>query len=282
MTGQDRPPDYTTEIEWFTEIDGATMSGDRMFVFLGTGTSVGVPMIGCDCRVCRSENPKNQRYRSSALIQAPGGNILIDTGPELRLQLIREHVSLVHAVLYTHYHVDHLYGLDDLRLVAKYLNGPVPLYCSEEVEKVIRKTFSYAFTDEAAPIGFVPKLYFHRIGEGPFDVCGQTVTPIPLIHSVFNVFGFRFGDLAYCTDVSEVPESSWELLDGVRTLIIDCLRYKRHPAHLGINEALEVIERVGPERAFLTHMSHEFDYDILPASLPGGVEMAYDGLRFRF
>ncbi len=258
------------------------MDGDRTFVFLGTGTSVGVPMIGCDCPVCRSDDPKNHRYRASALIQTRAGNILIDTGPELRLQLIRERVGIVHAVMYTHYHVDHLFGLDDLRIVAKYLNGPVPLYCSEEVEKVIRQTFSYAFTDEAAPIGFVPKLYFNRIATDPFDVLGETITPIPLIHSVFHVFGFRIGDVAYCTDVSEVPEASWRLLDGVRVLIIDALRYKSHPAHLGLNDALEVIERVNPERAYLTHMSHEFDYGILPASLPGGVEMAYDGLRFRF
>lgn len=258
------------------------MTGDRTFVFLGTGTSVGVPMIGCDCRVCRSGNPRNQRYRSSALVQTPSGNILIDTGPELRLQLVREHVQLVHAVLYTHYHVDHLFGLDDLRVVAKYLNGPVPLYCTEEVEMVIRQTFSYAFADEAAPLGFVPKLYFHRITADPFNVLDQRVMPIPLLHSSFNVFGFRFGDLAYCTDVSEIPDASWPLLDGVRILVIDALRYKSHPAHFGLHDALDAIERVNPERAYLTHMSHEFDYETLPASLPGGVEMAYDGLRFRF
>jgi phosphoribosyl 1,2-cyclic phosphate phosphodiesterase len=258
------------------------MRGHRTFVFLGTGTSVGVPMIGCDCPVCRSDNPKNHRYRSSVLIQTPAGNILIDTGPELRLQLIRERVSVVNAVLYTHYHVDHLYGLDDLRLVAKHLGGPVPLYCTEEVEKVVRQTFSYAFTDESAPVGFVPKLYFHRINDTPFRVLDELITPVPLIHSVFNVFGFRIGDIAYCTDVNEIPEASWPLLEGVRVLIIDALRFKSHPAHMGLNDALEVIERVNPEHAYLTHMSHEFDYETLPASLPGGVEMAYDGLRFRF
>ncbi len=256
--------------------------GKRTFVFLGTGTSVGVPMIGCDCPVCRSDNPRNSRYRSSALIQTEAGNILIDTGPELRLQLIRERISVVHAVLYTHYHVDHLYGLDDLRLVAKHLGGSVPLHCNEEVEKVIRQTFSYAFTEDAAPIGFVPKLHFQRIDTNPFEVLGETVTPIPVHHSIFNVYGFRVGDMAYCTDVSEIPDSSWPLLDGVKTLVIDCLRYKAHPAHMGLNEALEVIERVNPDKAYLTHMSHELDYEVLPKDLPGGVEMAYDGLRFEF
>ena len=258
------------------------MSGSRSFVFLGTGTSVGVPMIGCDCPVCRSDNPKNHRYRSSALIQTPAGNILIDTGPELRLQLVRERVHLVHAVLYTHYHVDHLYGLDDLRVVAKYLNGPIP-FIARGSRRRHPQTFSYAFTDEAAPIGFVPKLVLSSHRRRSRSMCSdQTITPIPLLHSAFKVFGFRFGDLAYCTDVSEIPESSWPLLDGVRILIIDALRYKSHPAHFGLNDALEAIERVNPERAYLTHMSHEFDYESLPASLPGGVYMAYDGLRIQF
>ena len=137
------------------------------------------------------------------------------------------------------------------------------------MEKVIRHTFSYAFTEDAAPIGFVPKLYFKRIATDPFEVLGETVTPIPLIHSVFNVFGFRIGDMAYCTDVSEIPEASWRLLDGVRVLIIDALRYKSHPAHMGLNDALEVIERVSPERAYLTHMSHEFDYERPPGVAAG-------------
>ena len=256
--------------------------GNRNFAFLGTGGSVGVPMVGCDCPVCRSDNPRNNRYRSSALIRTPNGNILIDTGPELRLQLVRERVSVINAVLYTHYHVDHLYGLDELRLVARHLGGSVPLYCTEEVEKVVRQTFSYAFADEAAPIGFLPKLHFQRIDTAPFEVLGETITPIPLLHSSFNVLGFRIGDMAYCTAVNEIPESSWPLLEGVRTLVIDCLRYKPHPAHLSLNEALEVIERINPDKAYFTHMSHELDYDTLPSSLPGGVEMAYDGLRFDF
>jgi phosphoribosyl 1,2-cyclic phosphate phosphodiesterase len=258
------------------------MAGSRTFTFLGTGTSVGVPMVGCDCSVCRSTHPRNSRYRSSVMISSDAGNILIDTGPELRLQLIREQVKMVHAVLYTHYHVDHLYGLDDLRLVSRYLGAPVPIYCTDEVEEVIRRTFSYAFADEDAPMGMVPKLEFRRITTDPFLVLDQPITPIPLIHSRFNVFGFRFGDLAYCTDVNQIPEESYERLDGVKILIVDALRYKSHPAHFSLNEALEVIERLQPEQAYLTHMSHEFDYESLNQNLPGGVQMAYDGLRFRF
>jgi phosphoribosyl 1,2-cyclic phosphate phosphodiesterase len=258
------------------------MSGPRTFVFLGTGTSVGVPMLGCDCPVCRSTNPKNHRYRTSALVYTPQGNILIDTGPELRLQLLREQVKQVHAVVYTHYHVDHLFGLDDLRLMARYLGGPMPIYCSQEVEDVIRRTFPYAFEERDVPLGWVPKLRFHRIDDEPFEVLGERIVPIPLIHSWFNVYGFRIGDLAYCTDVSEIPAKSWELLEGVRILIIDALRYKPHPAHLSLDQALEVVERLRPEQAYLTHMSHEFDYEELQPLLPGGVEMAYDGLRIMF
>jgi phosphoribosyl 1,2-cyclic phosphate phosphodiesterase len=258
------------------------MSGPRTFVFLGTGTSVGVPMLGCDCPVCRSTNPKNHRYRTSALVYTPQGNLLIDTGPELRLQLLREQVKQVHAVVYTHYHVDHLFGLDDLRLMARYLGGPMPIYCSQEVEEVIRRTFPYAFEERDVPLGWVPKLRFHRIGDEPFEVLGQRIVPVPLIHSWFNVYGFRIGDLAYCTDVSEIPAKSWDLLEGVRILIIDALRYKPHPAHLSLEQALEVVERLRPEQAYLTHMSHEFDYEQLQPTLPGGVEMAYDGLRIMF
>lgn len=257
------------------------MAGLRTFTFLGTGTSVGVPMIGCDCTVCRSTNPRNHRYRASVIVGTDQGNILVDTGPELRLQLLREHVQLVHSVLYTHYHVDHLFGLDDLRLMARALGGVVPLYCTDEVEQVIRRVFSYAFVEEA-PIGFVPKLEFRRIAGRPFEVLGQTVVPIPLIHSRFDVLGFRFDDVAYCTDVSEIPPESWPLLEGVRILILDCLRFKPHPAHMCLEQALEVVDRLQPEKTYLTHMSHEFDYEILNPNLPGGVEMAYDGLRFMF
>src|SRR5438874_13665624 len=156
----------------------------RTFTFLGTGTSAGVPMIGCDCSVCRSSDPRDQRYRCSVLIGTPGGNILIDTAPELRLQLVRARVPIVHAVLYTHFHADHLFGLDDVRPIPFRLGGPVPLYCTAEVEEVIRKAFAYAFPQpgEAAPYGYVPQLTFHRITEEPFRLLGQDVVPILLRH----------------------------------------------------------------------------------------------------
>jgi phosphoribosyl 1,2-cyclic phosphate phosphodiesterase len=241
-------------------------------------------MVGCECAVCRSPNPRNQRYRCSALVRLPRGNLLIDTTPELRLQLLREHVGLVHATLFTHYHADHLYGLDDLRPFPKLLGGPVPLYCTAEVEAVIRRVFVYAFRPEATllPAGYVPQLVFQRIAEQPFTVLGQRVVPIPLIHAQFDVLGFRFDDVAYCTDLNRVPDESWPLLQGLRVLVLDALRYKPHPAHLNVTEALEIIDRVKPGRAYLTHMSHDLDHDTVNRQLPAGVELAYDGLTFEF
>jgi phosphoribosyl 1,2-cyclic phosphate phosphodiesterase len=261
------------------------MSGGRTFHFLGTGTSVGVPMIGCDCRVCRSPNPKNHRYRSSVLIDAPGGTILVDTTPELRLQLVRANVKLVHAVLYTHYHADHLFGLDDVRLFPMLLNGPLPIYCTDDTEEVIRRAFAYAFHpgNDGLPAGVLPRLEFRRIDDRPFEVLGETVTPIPFTHGRFRVYGFRIGDVAYCTDVSGVPDASWPLLEGLDVLILGALRPgKPHPSHFSLEQALDVIARVRPRQAYLTHMAHTMDHDMLTATLPPNVAPGYDGLSFRF
>jgi phosphoribosyl 1,2-cyclic phosphate phosphodiesterase len=260
------------------------MAASRTFTFLGTGTSMGVPMIGCDCAVCTSTDPRNHRDRCSVLIGTPRGNILIDTAPELRLQLVRQRVSLIHAVLYTHYHADHLHGLDDLRPVARYLGHPVPLYCTAEVESTIRSTFAYAFAPETAdaPAAMLPKLVFQRIREEPFEVLGETVTPVPLLHAHFDVFGFRIGDVAYCTDVSEIPPDSWPRLEGLRVLVLDALRFKPHPAHFGLYQALEVVARLRPQQAYFTHMSHELEHEAVNRQLPPGVQLAYDGLQFTF
>ncbi len=261
-------------------------AGTRTFTFLGTGTSMGVPMLGCDCHVCTSANPKNHRFRCSVLIETPAGNILIDTTPELRLQLLRTNTKLIHAVLYTHYHVDHLFGLDDLRIFPLKLNGPLPIYCTDETEAIIRQAFAYVFDpiNDVLPQGlFVPRLELNRIGTAPFEVLGQRVTPIPLIHGRFNVLGFRIGNVAYCTDVSHIPDSSWELLEGLDVFVIDALRPdKPHPSHFGVPQALEAIARVKPRMAYFTHMAHTMEYEELMRALPPGVEPAYDGLSFRF
>jgi phosphoribosyl 1,2-cyclic phosphate phosphodiesterase len=256
----------------------------RTFTFLGTGTSVGVPMVGCECEVCRSSDPRNHRYRCSVLINTDQGNILIDTTPELRLQLLRARVGIVHAVLFTHAHADHMYGLDDLRPIPHRLGGPVPLFCSTEVERKLRQAFSYAFSPdaEAQPTGYLPKLTFRNINDDPFMVLEEWVTPIPLEHAHFNVYGFRIGDLAYCTDVSKIPKESLRRLEGLDILILDALRFRPHPAHFCIDEALEVIDRLQPARAYLTHISHDIEHEAVSRTLPPKVEIAYDGLCFPF
>jgi phosphoribosyl 1,2-cyclic phosphate phosphodiesterase len=256
----------------------------RTLVVLGCGTSVGVPMLGCDCAVCQSTHPRNQRMRSSVLLKFPAGNLLIDTTPEMRLQLLREKIKVVHAVLYTHYHVDHVFGLDDARIFPRQLGGALPIYCTDDVEDVIRNTFSYAFHpgSEDLPPGVLPKLEFRRITSEPFEVLGERLMPIPLIHGRFDVLGFRIGSVAYCTDVSKIPDTSWPLLEGLDVLILDALKLGRpHPSHFNLEQALDVVERLKPKQTYLTHMSHEMDY-ANPPPLPPHVAMAHDGLSFDF
>ncbi|MGL6095137.1 MAG: MBL fold metallo-hydrolase [Fimbriiglobus sp.] len=262
------------------------MAAPRSLVVLGSGTSMGVPVIGCPCAVCRSGHPRNQRTRPSVVVHLPGGTVLIDTTPEVRLQLLREDVRLVHAVLFTHYHVDHLYGLDDVRVFPKYLGGPLPIYCTPDVEEQVRAVFSYIFLPEYAnlPPGMVPRLEFQRIDRTtPFDVLGQRVVPVPLRHGRFDVLGFRFDNIAYCTDVNHIPDESWERLEGLDVLILDTLRDgPPHPTHFNLEQALAAIARLRPKQAYLTHMSHDIDYEAVSARLPAGVALAYDGLRIEF
>ncbi|HET6423430.1 MAG TPA: MBL fold metallo-hydrolase [Planctomycetaceae bacterium] len=250
-------------------------------ILLGTGTSHGVPVIGCRCPVCRSDDPRNKRTRTGVAVTAAEGTFLIDTSPELRIQLLREKIDLVHAAIYTHSHADHLFGLDDLRLFGYYLKRPVPLYCEEIVEQQIRAAYWYAFTPPAPDLhqGAIPMLEIKRIGLEPFELLGETVRPIRLWHGKLGVLGFRIRDVAFCTDVSRIPEESFPLLEGLETLVIDALRDAPHATHFGIPQALEVAERVRPQRTYLTHMSHHLDYAATNARLPKGVELAYDGLR---
>ena len=257
----------------------------RRLTFLGTGTSSGVPMIGCDCAVCRSTDPRNARTRCSVVVALPGGNLLIDTSPEMRLQLVRERIGQIHAIAYTHNHADHLFGLDDARPFPKGIGGPVPIYCEAETEEMIRRVFSYAFEQRASsiPSGGVPQLTFERIGPGVgFTVLGQSILPVRLDHGRFRVLGFRIGDLAYCTDVNRIPDETWPLLEGLDTLIVDALRFEPHPTHFHLEAALAAIDRVRPRRSFLTHLSHGFDHEATEAILPPGVRLAYDGLSLEF
>ena len=250
-------------------------------VFLGTGTSVGVPAIGCQCEVCQSSHPHNKRLRCSILVQWEGKTLLVDTPPDLRTQLLREQIPLVNAVLYTHEHADHLFGLDDLRLFPFRLGAPVPLYCQPHVEDRIRKSFDYAFESRVVTHpGARPQLEFETIGTDPFEVLGIRVIPIPMLHGPhFQVLGFRFGDFAYCTDTNGIPESSLEQLTGLKTLVLGALRHTPHPTHFSVEQAVAVAQQLGAETTYLTHICHDLDHDTTNAMLPLGIRLSYDGLR---
>jgi phosphoribosyl 1,2-cyclic phosphate phosphodiesterase len=247
-------------------------------VFLGTGTSVGVPVVGCACETCGSDSPFNVRTRTSVALGLPGGTLLVDTTPDLRAQLLRERIGRVDAVLYTHDHVDHVYGLDDVRPLCFAAGRHVPVFCEERVEERIRKAFDYAFEAGPKPGGGVPKIQFERITDAAFELLGTRVIPLRLMHGPWPVLGFRFGDLAYCTDTNHIPEDTWPLLAGVKTLILDCLRYTAHSTHFSLEESLAVARRVGARRTLLIHMGHDIEHVSASATLPSGVEFAYDGL----
>jgi phosphoribosyl 1,2-cyclic phosphate phosphodiesterase len=239
---------------------------------------VGVPVVGCSCPTCTSADPRNSRTRTSAAIGLPGGTLLIDTTPDLRSQLLRERIGRVHAILYTHDHVDHVYGLDDVRPICFASGGPIPVLCEERVENRIRRAFDYAFQPMPVPGGGVPKIEFQRITTDPFTLLGARVVPLRLRHGVFDVLGFRFGDLAYCTDTNEIPDATWPLLEGLDTLVLDCLRPSRHPTHFSLDEAVVVARRVNARRTLFVHMSHDIEHTAVSAALPAGIEIAYDGL----
>lgn len=250
-------------------------------IFLGTGTSVGVPALGCECEVCTSTDPRNNRTRCAIVLRLPAGNLLIDTPPDLRTQLLREQIKLIHAVLYTHEHADHLYGLDDVRLFPFRLGHAMPLYCERHLEERIRRVYDYAFSErQPTHPGATPQLEFSRITHAPFEILGVRATPIPLKHGPhFNVLGFRIGDFAYCTDTNFIPGDSMSRLRGLDTLVLDGLRLSPHPTHFCVEEALEVIQKLQPRRAYLTHICHDIDHGVVEAKLPDGVFLAYDGLR---
>ncbi len=250
--------------------------------FLGTGTSVGVPAIGCSCAVCRSTDPHNKRTRCAINIDTPSGRILVDTPPDLRFQLLRADIPFVHAVLFTHEHADHLFGLDDLRLFPFRLGGPVPLYCEPQVEARIRKSFDYAFINRTPTHpGATSQLEFETIR--PYqhvEVMGVSVMPLRLHHGPhFKVLGFRIGDFAYCTDTNDIPSESMDRLVGVKTFVVGALRHDEHPTHFNVEQAVEAARQVGADQTWLTHISHDLDHGPTTRSLPDGIDLAYDGLQ---
>lgn len=262
------------QLETVEDLDGIASS----LTLTGTGTSMGVPMIACSCAVCTSTDPRDQRLRSGVLVRNGESAFLIDTGPELRQQLVRARVTSIDGVVYTHAHADHIMGLDDLRIFCFRQKQAIPLYCEERVEASLRQTFAYAFDEYADTLHSRPQLTFTRIGEESFELCGMTVQPIRLLHGRLPILGYRVRDVAFCTDVSAIPDASWPLLENLRVLVIGAIRDEPHPTHFTVAQALEVIERCRPQQAYLTHISHSLPHDATNARLPDHVRLAYDGL----
>lgn len=247
-------------------------------LFLGTGTSHGVPMIGCACAVCRSSDPRDTRLRPSIYVDVPDrAKILIDTGPDLRQQALTHGVTRIDAIVFTHGHADHVLGLDEVRRFNAMQGGPIPCYANRETWGTLKRTFYYIFDGLTRKGGGVPEVVPHEIA-GPFAVGGVKICPVPVWHGDMPVLGFRFGTFAYLTDCNRIDEAGWPLVEGVETLVIDALRDRPHPTHFSVAEALDVIARIKPRRALMTHMTHDLGHAHTSARLPPGVELAYDGL----
>lgn len=243
--------------------------------FMGTGTSHGIPTIGCRCAVCRSDNPKNKRGRCGALLQINGKNWLIDTPTEFRLQALRENLTHVNAVLYTHAHSDHILGLDDLRVFT--IDRPLSIYGNRETIRTIHRAFPYAFKPPKQAGGGFPCLTAHRVKK-PFLIDGIPVTPLPVLHGKIPILGYRIGDLVYITDAAVIPEATYKLTAGCRCLVINALRYYPHPTHFSLAQAMLAAEKIGAERVFFTHICHNMEHEAVNRTLPSGTELAYDGL----
>jgi phosphoribosyl 1,2-cyclic phosphate phosphodiesterase len=245
---------------------------------LGSGTSMGVPTLGCHCAVCESEDPHDKRTRPSVLLAYAGHNIVIDTTPDFRYQAMRAKIDRLDAVLFTHGHADHVMGLDDIRPYNLKQRGAVPLYAMPETLTTLRQQFAYIFDE--APAGSLVPLVDLRTIDGPFEVCGLKIAPVPALHGSQPVLGFAFGRAAYLTDFSSVPEASKPLLRGLDDLILDALRYIPHPRHSTVEQSLALVSELKPKRAWFTHICHDLGHETANALLPENVRLAYDGLTF--
>lgn len=245
--------------------------------FLGTGTSQGVPVIACSCAVCTSTDARDQRFRSSIMVSRGGKNVVIDTGPDFRQQMLRAGTQLLHGVVFTHEHKDHIAGLDDVRAFNYAMRTDMNVYCTERVEEALRREFAYAFSESKYP--GVPELALHRIQKKAFEVAGIPFLPVEVMHLKMPVLGFRIGNFTYITDANYISEKEKEKIKGTKYLVINALRRDPHPSHFTLKEALELAAEINPEQTFLTHISHQLGkHADVSRELPENVTLAFDGL----
>jgi phosphoribosyl 1,2-cyclic phosphate phosphodiesterase len=247
---------------------------------LGSGTSMGVPTIGCSCAVCHSTDPHDRRTRPSILLEFDGKVVLVDTTPDFREQAIRERITQIDAVLYTHTHADHILGIDDLRPLSYHHDGRIPLYARPEATEFLRNMFRYIF-DADYKFGGLARLELKPIA-GPLELFGKRFEPIPIIHGETEIYGYRFGSAAYLTDFSEIPEASLASLRGLDVLFLDGLRHKPHPTHSTVENSIRIAERLRAKRVFFTHICHDLSHEATNAVLPPQVRLSYDGMKLEF
>lgn len=248
-------------------------------IILGSGTSHGVPMIGCHCAVCTSSDPRDRRSRASVFVRLGDLRVLVDAAPEVRLQCIASGIEHIDAVLLTHHHADHVSGVDDLRRFNWLTGRAVDLYGMERTLANVRSMFRYAFEPAPDSPHDRPEFTLHTIDTRPFAINGETILPIPLLHGQLPVLGFRFGDFAYCTDCSHIPDESLARLEGLDVLVLECVRHTPHPAHFNLDQAVEAARRIGAKRTYFTHIAHQLGHEKTNKELPEGMALAYDGLR---
>lgn len=246
-------------------------------LFLGTGTSAGIPMIGCHCAVCTSADPHDKRTRPSVVISYNDTRVLVDTTPELRLQCVANQIDRIDAVVFTHAHADHIMGLDDCRRFNFIKGGPLDVYGDAKTLTSLGQCFGYAFKEPDPDSKVFRPYLIRREVTGPFEINGVRWTPIPLMHGDMPVLGYRVGNLAYCTDVSFIPESSFELLKDLDVLVLDALQYKRHITHFSVEQAIEAARRIGARQTLFTHIAHSLPHEKTNGELPDGIRLAYDG-----
>ncbi len=252
--------------------------GKLKVTFMGTGTSHGIPMIGCNCQVCTSLDPRDRRYRCSLMVEYNQRIIIVDTSPEFRLQCIASQVTRVDALLFTHTHADHIFGLDDIRRFCSMQQQKIPCYGSAKTIASLKRVFAYAFDFDQPVYSEIPTLTGIEIN-GPFELFGRTIEPLLLNHGNSHVLGFRIGNFAYCTDCSEIPPETMSQLHGLDLLVLDALRYTPHPTHFNLDQALDVARTIKAQRTFFIHIAHEIRHADLEPKLPQSVHLSYDGLQ---